>query len=77
MSNDMDINEICFGMDRQTDEESLALFIRHFASPAVLETLIPRLSNEEITEILDFLSKIMGNHFKESEYHSLFLGRKR
>ncbi len=72
----MDINEICFGMDRKTDEESLALFIRHFSSPEVLEALIPRLSNEEITEILDFLSKIMGNHFKESEYHSLFLGRK-
>ncbi|MEN8258845.1 MAG: hypothetical protein ABFS09_13370 [Thermodesulfobacteriota bacterium] len=72
----MDINEICFGMGRQTDEESLSLFIRQFASPAVLETLIPRLSDEEITQTLDFLSKIMGSHFKESEYHTLFLGRK-
>lgn len=76
MNNDTDPYEICFGLNRQTDEQSLDHFIRRFASPAVLETLIPRMTDEEITETLDFLNKIMGKHFKESEYHSLFLGRK-
>ncbi len=77
MNNDNDPAEICFGLDRQTDEQSLAHFIRRFASPAVLETLIPRMTDAEITELLDSLTKIMGSHFKESEYHTLFLGRKR
>ena len=72
----MDINEICFGMNRQTDEQSLDVFIRRFAAPAVLETLIPRMTDAEITETLDFLSKLMGSHLKENEYHTLFLGRK-
>ena len=76
MNNDMNINDICFGLSRQSDEESLNIFIRQFASPAVLEAIIPRLADEEITEILDFLSRVMGAHLKEKEYHSLFLGRK-
>jgi hypothetical protein len=76
MNNDTDPYQICFGLNRQTDEQSLTHFIHRFASPAVLETLIPRMTDSEITEILDFLSKIMANHFQENEYHTLFLGRK-
>ena len=69
----LDASEICFGMNRATDERSLKAFIQLFSSPDLLDTLIPRLSEAEITEILDFLSKIMGTHFSEKEYHSLFL----
>ncbi len=76
MNNETDPYEICFGLDRQTDEQSLNHFIRRFASPAVLQTLIPRMTDAEITETLDFLSKILGAHFKENEYHTLFLDRK-
>ncbi|PLX47489.1 MAG: hypothetical protein C0613_13790 [Desulfobulbaceae bacterium] len=76
MKRQSDPAEICFGLDRQTDEQSLAHFIRRFASPALLEALIPRLSDAEITETLDFLSKMMGKHLKEKEYHTLFLAGK-
>jgi hypothetical protein len=76
MTHDIDPSQICFGLNRRTDEQSLAHFISRFASPAVLEALIPRMTDTEITETLDFLSKIMANHFQESEYHTLFLGRK-
>lgn len=76
MNKDMDINEICFGLNRETDEQSLSHFINRFSSPAVLETLVPRMTDAEITETLDFLSKIMGNHLNKKEYHTLFLDRK-
>jgi len=69
----LNATEICFGMNRATDEKSLKAFIQLFSSPALLDELIPRLSDPEITEILDLLSNIMGNHFSEKEYHSLFL----
>lgn len=68
-----EVHEMCFGLDRETDERSLASFIKRFADDALLATLIPRLSDKEITATLDFLSNLMHNHLKEKEYHTLFL----
>ena len=65
--------EICFGLNRATDKRSLAAFLQRFAEPAFLQTLIPRLKEEEITSLLDFLSSLMHKHCSEKEYHRLFL----
>lgn len=65
--------EICFGLNRETDERSLAEFIRRFADPAFLAALIPRLEDGEITEVLAFLFGLMRKHCSEQEYHRLFL----
>ena len=64
---------ICFGLNRETDERSLAAFLQRFAEPTFLQTLIPRLEEEEITSLLDFLSRLMHKHCSEKEYHRLFL----
>lgn len=65
--------DICFGLDRETDERSLAEFIRRFAGPDFLAALIPRLSEEEIAGLVDFLTRLMRKHCGEKEYHRLFL----
>ncbi len=71
-----DAGTICFGFDRQTDEDSLAMFIRCFSQENLLENLIPRLSDEEIRATMDYLTGVMNRHFSEGEYHKYFLGRK-
>jgi hypothetical protein len=65
--------DICFGLNRETDERSLTAFLQRFADPPFLQTLIPRLEEEEITSLLDFLSRLMHKHCSEKEYHRLFL----
>lgn len=69
----MNTEEICFGLNRETDERSLAAFIQKFAEPIFLQTIISRLEDAEITAILDFLSGLMHKHLSEEEYHRLFL----
>jgi len=69
----MKAKDICFGLGRETDERSLAAFLQRFAEPTFLETLIPRLEEDEITALLDFLSRLMHKHCNEKEYHQLFL----
>lgn len=69
----MEAENICFGLNRETDERSLAAFLQRFAEPEFLQTLIPRLTEEEITSLLDFLSRLMHKHCSEQEYHRLFL----
>jgi hypothetical protein len=66
-------SEICFGLDRLTDEHSLALFLKLFSRDQLLTTLIPRLDDVEIEQIIDMLTGLMRNHLQENEYHELFL----
>lgn len=65
--------EIIFGLNRDSDERSLAGFMQLISSPDMLNSLIPRLSDDEIIEIVDCLTGMMKKHLKEDEYHSLFL----
>ena len=67
-------SSICFGLDRATDERSLAAFLRIFSSEPLLTTLIPRLSDREIGGLVDTLSELLRAHLSEQEYHRLFLG---
>ena len=64
---------IAFGFDRATDERSLVLFLERFVDKKLLETLLPRLQDEDIQATVDFLTGIMHKHLSEKEYHSLFL----
>lgn len=64
--------QICFGLDRTTDEQSLAAFIDRFARPELLAVLIPRLTDREIAAILDFLTALMQKHLSDGDYHRLF-----
>ncbi|MFP3982555.1 MAG: hypothetical protein ACLFV2_02550 [Desulfurivibrionaceae bacterium] len=67
------VSDIALGFDRERDELSLAAFLLRFTSPTVLDTIIPRLKDEEINATLDFLTGLIRRHLEEEEYHSLFL----
>ncbi len=66
------LEKICFGLDRQTDEASLTAVVQRFARPELLATLIPRLNDQEISAVLDFLTTMMQKHLSDEEYHRLF-----
>ncbi|MCD6390295.1 MAG: hypothetical protein J7L69_12860 [Desulfobulbaceae bacterium] len=70
-------SEICFGLDRDMDCRSLAAFLKRFSNDTLLATLIPRMSDDDITATLDFLTGIMHKHLRENEYHRLFLAEKK
>ena len=63
-----------FGLDRNTDEQSLVTFLRLFSQDRLLGTLAPRMREEEIHQVVDLLTGIMRNHLSGEEYHILFLG---
>jgi hypothetical protein len=63
-----------FGLNRATDEQSLIIFLRQFADDRLTRKLVPRMSEEEILQVIDLLTLIMRNHLSSDEYHRLFLG---
>jgi hypothetical protein len=68
-----DVHTIAFGFDRASDERSFELFLQQFVDKKLMETLLPRLLDEDISATVGFLTGIMRKHLSEKEYHRLFL----
>ena len=64
---------IGFGFDRDTDEKSLMVYLQKFSDDALLKALVPRLSDEEVQEVFELISRLIRKHLKDEEYHRLFL----
>ena len=62
-----------FGMNRATDEQSLVTFLQHFSNERLTNVLVPRMSEQEIHQLVDLCTALMRNHLSGEEYHALFL----
>ncbi len=62
-----------FGLNRETDEETIMFYLQKFSEDSFLKALIPRLSDEELGEIYIFINDKLKKHLSEDEYHALFL----
>ncbi len=62
-----------FGLDRETDEETIMFYLQKFSEDQFLKTFIPRLTDRELEEIYLFVNAKIKQHISEDEYHSLFL----
>jgi hypothetical protein len=62
-----------FGLDRETNENTLIYYLQKFSDDDLIEVMIKRLSDVELEELFDRLSELLHRHLKEQEYHRLFL----
>jgi len=62
-----------FGADRQTDENTVIFYLQKFSDDLLMKKLIQRLSEKELSEIFNLLTRLLKNHLNKTEYHSLFL----
>lgn len=62
-----------FGADRQTDEKSVVYYLQKFSDDFLMQTLVKRLSDDELSEIFNLITRLLKNHLNKTEYHSLFL----
>ncbi len=62
-----------FGLDRETDENTVICYLQKFSDDTLLTQLIKRLSGEELEEIFSLISRLLNTHLTEAEYHRLFL----
>ncbi|MFV0437645.1 MAG: cytoplasmic protein [Desulfopila sp.] len=66
-------NQICFGLNRQLDESSIAAYLRLLGRQEMADLLSSRLADSEIEEILNLFTRILHAHLSEDEYHKIFL----
>ena len=64
---------IGFGLDRETDENTVICYLQKFSDDDLMKQLIKRLSEDELGDIFEMISRLLKKHLSESEYHRLFL----
>ena len=64
---------VAFGLSREVDEKSLMYYVQKFSDDDFLQLIVPRLSDEEINQVFEFLSQLLRKHLIEDEYHEYFL----
>ena len=64
---------IGFGLDREVDQNTFICYLQKFSDDALMAQLIHRLSDEELSEIFNLISRLLKKHLNENEYHHLFL----
>lgn len=64
---------IGFGLDRETDENTTICYLQKFSDDTLMQQLIKRLSDDELREIFNLITRLLKNHLSDSEYHALFL----
>lgn len=62
-----------YGMDRQTDENTVQVFLQKFSDDDLMATIIKRMSDEDLAEVFGVVGKMLKKHLSEPEYHRLFL----
>ncbi|MGD8992351.1 MAG: hypothetical protein PVI00_12925, partial [Desulfobacterales bacterium] len=62
-----------FGADRQTDENTVIYYLQKFSDDLLMKTLLRRLSDAELTEIFNLITRLLKAYLNDTEYHDLFL----
>jgi hypothetical protein len=64
---------IGFGLDRETDENTVICYLQKFSDDALMELLRNRLSGGELDELFSLVTGLLRKHLSEEEYHRLFI----
>ncbi len=62
-----------FGLDRQSDEDIVQLYLQKFSDDDLMKTILKRMTEEDLAETFDVVSRMLKKYLTESEYHQLFL----
>jgi hypothetical protein len=62
-----------FGLNRETNENTIIYYLQKFSDDALMQLIVPRLSDKELADIFDRISLLMRKHLSEKEYHRYFL----
>lgn len=62
-----------FGLNRETDENTVKFYLQKFSDDNVLERITPRLTDDELDQLFGLVSRLLRDYLSEDEYHRLFL----
>ena len=64
---------IGFGLDRETDENTVIYYLQKFSDDELMALIRSRLTDSEMEELFNLIARLMKQHLAEEEYHRYFL----
>ncbi|MBW2138345.1 MAG: cytoplasmic protein [Deltaproteobacteria bacterium] len=64
---------VAFGLDRKTDEYTLTYYLQKFSDDENIVLLRERMSEGDLRELFDLLTRLLKEYLSEEEYHRVFL----
>jgi hypothetical protein len=62
-----------YGLDRQTDEDTVELYLQKFSDDHLMKTILKRMTDDDLSEVFEVVSRMLRTYLDEPEYHRLFL----
>jgi len=62
-----------YGLDRQTNENTVQVYLQKFSDDQLMQTILKRMTDDDLTDVFEFTSKVLKKYLTEPEYHQLFL----
>ncbi len=62
-----------YGLDRQSNENTLRVYLQKFSDDRLMQTVLKRMSDDDLAEVFDVVAKMLKKYLSEPEYHQLFL----
>jgi len=62
-----------FGLDREGDENTLTYYLQKFSDDECMALIRERMSQGDMEELFDLLTRLLKTCLAEEEYHKVFL----
>ncbi|MCG6908742.1 MAG: cytoplasmic protein [Deltaproteobacteria bacterium] len=62
-----------FGFNRETDEDTLVYYLQKFSDDRLMEALKEKMTDDELEEVFNLITRLLKRHLTEPQYHALFL----
>jgi len=62
-----------YGLDRESNENTVQVYLQKFSDDRLMETILKRMTDEDLTELFELTGRLLKKYLTESEYHQLFL----
>lgn len=65
---------IGYGFDRKSNEDTVKFYLQKFSDDTLMEIIISRMSDDDLDELFEIISRALKKYLSEEEYHKFFLG---
>lgn len=62
-----------YGYDRKCNENTVAYYLQKFSDDEHIKVMLPRMSDEDLEDLFNYIGKLLKTYLEEEEYHDLFL----
>ena len=62
-----------FGFGREVDEATLTCYLQRLSDDKVMDLLRSRMTDKDLEDLFDHITRIMKEYLEDGEYHKYFL----